>query len=60
VQQTVNKILQKLNGYSEGLLQEYQFHIARNRPGVGKLLGEKFNAKVCLLDDGGNISLMGI
>ena len=49
-----------VNGDREESLQDYKVRIARYRTGLRKLLGETFSAKLCLLDDGGDVSLLEI
>jgi hypothetical protein len=49
-----------VSGEREELMQDYPVRIARYRTGVRKLLGETFSAKLCLLGDGGNVSLLQI
>ena len=49
-----------VNGDREESLGDYQVRIARYQTGVRKLLGETFSAKLCLIDDGGNVSLLQI
>ena len=55
-----NAISIGVSGDREELMQDYPVRIARYRTVLRKLLGVTFSAKLCLLDDGGNVSLLQI